>query len=289
MGRHGLGPLDHRVGARASRQRLGELLNLVASVFDPLLDFLVLGVVRSNPPQEPVGNLVALQLGEIFRAGANRPISAVICRAPLGHRMIPIRVDARMIHGRNDVFVPIGLKLGDARFFENFLALCVVARQLPQQRTALAGQRRFNVALDRIVEESVHLIKLLLLERVVLVVVALGTADRQAEPNRADRVDAVDRFLETLFTSFDSGFAVLRAIAEQAGSDPLFDSCVRQEITGDLLDGELVERHVAVEGIDHPMTPAPGVGPQRVALIAVAVSVAGGIEPMHSPFLSVMR
>ena len=55
-----------------------------------------------------------------------------------------------------------------------------------------------------------------------------------------------------------------------------------QQVAGDLLDGELVERHVAVEGVDHPVAPAPHRA-LAVALVAVGVGVAGGVEPAAGP------
>ena len=55
-----------------------------------------------------------------------------------------------------------------------------------------------------------------------------------------------------------------------------------QQVAGELLDGELVERHVAVEGVDHPVAPAPH-DALAVALVAVGVGVAGRVEPARRP------
>ena len=54
-----------------------------------------------------------------------------------------------------------------------------------------------------------------------------------------------------------------------------------------LLDGELVERHVGVQGADDPIA----IGPDRarpVLFIAVRVGVAGQVEPAPRPALAVM-
>ena len=53
---------------------------------------------------------------------------------------------------------------------------------------------------------------------------------------------------------------------------------IGQQVAGELLDGELVEGHVAIEGVDHPVAPAPHVT-LAVGLVAVGVGVAGGVEP----------
>ena len=44
-----------------------------------------------------------------------------------------------------------------------------------------------------------------------------------------------------------------------------------QEVAGELFDGELVERQVAVEGVDHPVPEPPGDGPRLIGEVAVGV------------------
>ncbi len=64
---------------------------------------------------------------------------------------------------------------------------------------------------------------------------------------------------------------------------------LRQQIAGKLLDGEFVERHVAIEGFDHPLAVAPGPGTRAVFFIAVAIGIAREVEPVARPLLAVMR
>ena len=52
--------------------------------------------------------------------------------------------------------------------------------------------------------------------------------------------------------------------------------------------GELVERHVAVEGVDHPIAPARHVA-AAVDVVAVRVGIAGGVEPVEGHPLAVVR
>ena len=61
-----------------------------------------------------------------------------------------------------------------------------------------------------------------------------------------------------------------------------------KQVAGDLLDRELVERHVGVQGADDPVA----IGPDRavaVALVAVGVGIAGRVEPGGRPALAVVR
>ena len=55
---------------------------------------------------------------------------------------------------------------------------------------------------------------------------------------------------------------------------------VREQVTGELLDGELVEGHVRVERIDHPVAPRP-IAASRVGLKAISIAVARAVEPPH--------
>ena len=61
-----------------------------------------------------------------------------------------------------------------------------------------------------------------------------------------------------------------------------------QQVAGELLDGELVERQVAVEGVDDPVA----VGPDLAVVVevdAVRVGVAGGVEPVAAAVLAPVR
>jgi hypothetical protein len=64
----------------------------------------------------------------------------------------------------------------------------------------------------------------------------------------------------------------------EACGDALFQRRVRQQVARDLLNCELVERHIAVERLDDPVAVAPD-GAAQVFLVAVGVGVAGEIQP----------
>ena len=74
--------------------------------------------------------------------------------------------------------------------------------------------------LIRVVEEGEELVVVALSDRVVLVVVALGAADRQAEKDGARGVDAVDDRLDPELLDVDPPFLVDLRIAVEPGGDP---------------------------------------------------------------------
>ena len=61
-----------------------------------------------------------------------------------------------------------------------------------------------------------------------------------------------------------------------------------QQVAGQLLDRELVERQVAVEGVDDPVAVLPDRA-RGVDAVAVGVGVAGQVEPVPAPALAVVR
>ena len=63
---------------------------------------------------------------------------------------------------------------------------------------------------------------------------------------------------------------------------------LRQQVAGELLDGEAVVGQVAIEGVDHPIAPGPHLL-FRIDLVAVRIGVAGGIEPVDGHALAVAR
>ena len=63
---------------------------------------------------------------------------------------------------------------------------------------------------------------------------------------------------------------------------------MRQQVAGDLLDDELVVRHVVVERIDDPVAIHPH-EPRLVLFEAVGIGIAGRIEPDAAPALAEVR
>ena len=155
---------------------------------------------------------------------------------------------------------------------------------IPQlRRTGLDDRRCRRVAAAavdrRLVEEGSELVILALGERIEFMVVATTAVERQAKPNRAHRLGHIEDIIDAILLGNAAALAVNHVIAVEAGSQDLIVRRIRQKITGQLLDGELIERHVVVERTNHPVAP----GPHRtlaVTLIAVGVGVASRLQPV---------
>ena len=130
------------------------------------------------------------------------------------------------------------------------------------------------------VKEGIEREKLPLRDRVVLVVVTAAAANCEAKPRLARRLHPVDDRLDEPLLGDQSSLAVEPMVAIEAGGHDVVARGAGQHVSGELLHGELIERHVGIERPDHPVAPRP-VGAAGVGLKAVAVGIAGGVEPFQ--------
>ena len=174
-------------------------------------------------------------------------------------------------------------ELGDPR-------LVLLGRELDERRRDADPRREElgRAALRDAVEGVEQAVVVLLGDRVILVIVTLGARHRQAEPGRGGGVDPVEQVHEPLLLGDRAAFAVQEVIAVEPAGDLVLGRGPGQEVAGQEPDGELIERHVVVQGLDQPVAPDPLPG-VAVLLEAVAVGVAGGIEPGQGHPLAVMR
>ena len=136
-----------------------------------------------------------------------------------------------------------------------------------------------------VVEEGGQLVKLALRERIELVVVADRAAGRQAQPDLRGGFGAVAVVEHEIFFVDRAAFAGGDVAAIEARGDLLIERAIRQQVAGQLLDRELIERHVAVEGVDDPIA----IGPDLAVVVdvdAVRVAVAGHVEPVAAAMLA---
>jgi len=119
------------------------------------------------------------------------------------------------------------------------------------------------------------------------VVVTLGAADRQPEPDRGRRVHAIDDVGVVILLGDRAPFEVDHVIAMEPAGDALLRRGVGEQVAGQLFDGELIERLVAIEGIDHPGTPARHVA-TAVDVVTVRVGEPRGVEPFERQPLAMM-
>jgi len=120
------------------------------------------------------------------------------------------------------------------------------------------------------------------------VIVTLRAPEREPEKQRAGGVGAVEDVVHPRLGRVASALAIGHVIAVETGGEDLLGGGIGQEITGELLEGELVEGHVRVEGVDDPIAPWP-VATSGVPLEAVGIAVAGAIEPPHGHAFAEVR
>ena len=156
--------------------------------------------------------------------------------------------------------------------------------RLVRQLVRVADVRR----LRHVVEQRVKLVKLLLRNRVVFVVVTSRTAEGQAEEHRRGGLHAIHHRLDPVLLVDDAALALNGVVAVEAGGHLLIDCRVRQQIAGDLLHGEPVERHVVVERANHPVTPRPHHA-ATVKAVPVRVGVPRGVEPVERHPFAIAR
>ena len=118
--------------------------------------------------------------------------------------------------------------------------------------------------------------------------VALGTGERQAHPHVHRRVDAVEDRVDPVFLVVVAGGGVGLRVAIEGGRDELPRAGPRQEVPRELLDGELIERQVGVERVDHPVAKQPNRS-WRVAPVTLRVRISREVEPGPGPPLAESR
>ena len=123
-------------------------------------------------------------------------------------------------------------------------------------------------------------------------VVAAGAAERQSEEGSPDRIDLlVDNVhLHLGFINFSQHFGADR---QKAGRNqllvPLGLVGGGQQIACQLLGEEAVVCLIAIEGGDDVIAVTPGVAMGHVFIEAVGVCVAGHVEPVPAPPLTIGR
>ena len=139
-----------------------------------------------------------------------------------------------------------------------------------------------------VVEVGEESIVILLGDGVEFVIVAAGATHRQAQPNRGGRLNPIGHILHPKFFVNDAAFGVGPVIPVEGRSNELVPGSVGHHVTRDLFNGELVEGHVAVEGVNHPIAPTPHIA-HAVSRIPVGVAIARRIQPAHRHSLTVSR
>ena len=115
-----------------------------------------------------------------------------------------------------------------------------------------------------------------------------GTAPGQSHPGLQGRGGAVDGIAEEKLGIDRAPFTGGHVAPVEAGRDELFARGIGQLVAGELFDGELVERQVAIESPHHPVAVSPHL-PQVVEMQAVGVGIAGDVEPVPGHLFAIPR
>ena len=115
-----------------------------------------------------------------------------------------------------------------------------------------------------------------------------GATPGQSHESRGDGFRPVGDVFNQPLLGKDTAFVIETVIAIIPAGDALSHGRIRQKIAGQLLGDELIIGHVVVEGGDHPIAPRPHC-PKRIALVPIAVGIAGRIEPTVGHVLAKTR
>ena len=138
------------------------------------------------------------------------------------------------------------------------------------------------------VDEGEQLIVFALRDRIVLVIVALGALNGQAQHGLADGFHAIEQGFRAELLGVDAAFFVEQAVAEESGGHSRRLAGIRQQVAGQLFCQEAIVRQVPVEGIDHPV--AIEMRDARLVLLEpVAVRITGRVQPVPPPAFAEMR
>ena len=119
-------------------------------------------------------------------------------------------------------------------------------------------------------------------------IVAAGASHRQPQPDGRSRLYAIDHIFDGVLFGNDSAFPIAAMVAIETAGDLLLESSVWQHVSGDLLNRELIEGHVLVEGINDPIAPPPHAS-LGIRLIAVGIGISRRIQPAARHLLGVAR
>ena len=119
-------------------------------------------------------------------------------------------------------------------------------------------------------------------------IVAARASHGQAHEHVGGGIHAVGHILHLILFGNRAAFVVDDVVAIKSAGQFLLDGGVGDQVAGQLLDAEAVERHVAIEGVDHPLAPLPHTA-LGIDVVAVSVGIARQIEPLHRHALAELR
>ena len=183
-----------------------------------------------------------------------------------------------------DGFAELGLRGGDVFVVAGELLRLLGCAQTKGRRREedIPIHRRIGGA----VEEGIQRIKFLLRDGIKLVIVTHGAACGQAHPHGHRGIRAVHGVAIDELLIDAAAFAGGDVAAIEARGDLLILRGIRQEIAGELPDGELIKREVLIEGTHHPIAVRPHAA-LVIEMQAMRIGIAGHIQPVAAHVLAV--
>ena len=156
------------------------------------------------------------------------------------------------------------------------------------QRHAQHREFILQIPIARGVEEGERAIVFVVIDRLVRMGMTLHTAHRRRLPDLPGGVHAINRRRHAKLLVIRAALGVDLGVAMKCRRDLIRQRGVRQQISGELADGELIERQILIQGADDPITIRPD-GAQRVFLITHRISIARRVQPRCRPTLAETR
>ena len=123
---------------------------------------------------------------------------------------------------------------------------------------------------------------------VILMIMTLSTGHGQPQPGGGGDIHSVEQNHKALLLGNSPALSVVQMVAIEPAGYFLLRAGIWQKISCELPNGKLIKRHVLIESLNDPVSPNPLVG-SSIELKAIAVCIAGGVQPFQSHSLSVMR
>ena len=108
--------------------------------------------------------------------------------------------------------------------------------------------------------------------------VTLCATHCQAQPRGGCGIHPIDHCVKPEFQGINPSLLIDHRVAMKTGGHALSLRSICDHITGNLLDGKLIKRHIGIYRINHPVTPRPD-GPRAIFLITIGISVTCQIQP----------
>ena len=118
--------------------------------------------------------------------------------------------------------------------------------------------------------------------------VTSGTAHRQPQPDGRRGLEPVKRVFRLILIDDRAPLSCAHVCPDVTRGHLLFHRRLRHQITRQLVDRELVERHVPVIRLNHPVAPLPH-APLRVDVIPVRIRIPRRIHPVMRHVFAIRR